>query len=285
MIVSDGRTSPEQFTIPLTNLGRIFLSEPFTFLVGKDAKPVYANAAAIADQSESLSGLISNGTAEGKKSAALPDVLEDDFIRVCQFAYTGDYTVVPSIAIEEPIIVPPPSATTDDQVPASRLPKKTKKKRQKSIATSEVSVPQEKEPEMVNGDSTHETLKEKVETWQNGTQEQPSQNLALLEHARLYVFGEQWAIEPLKSLSLAKLAEHVRTAEIDNYFVEKFVDLARYSYSNTQESGMDTLREYVIDVLSSNLEKIGQSGSFSLLLEDGGPLVREFWSVVQKKLF
>ena len=102
--------------------------------------------------------------------------MEDDFIRVCQFAYTGDYTVVPSIAIEEQNIVPPPSAPTDDQVPASRLPKKTKKKGRKSISTADA--PQEKEPEMVNGDSTHEAaLKEKVETWRNGTHEQPSRPL------------------------------------------------------------------------------------------------------------
>lgn len=52
------------------------------------------HAAAIETQSKALHVLMNGGLSESHtRSANFDDVFEEDFIRFCQFAYTGDYTV------------------------------------------------------------------------------------------------------------------------------------------------------------------------------------------------
>jgi hypothetical protein len=61
-------------------------------LVGKGRKAIIVHSAAITEHSKALRALVNNGMAESQTlSATLDDVEEDDFIRFCQFAYTGDY--------------------------------------------------------------------------------------------------------------------------------------------------------------------------------------------------
>lgn len=72
---------------------KIFTSDQFTFFVGEGKKPIVAHAAAIADQSPALNALINGRMAEAQtRSVIFDDMPEEDFIRFCQFAYTGDYT-------------------------------------------------------------------------------------------------------------------------------------------------------------------------------------------------
>lgn len=66
------------------------------------------HAAAIAATSQQLDALINGGMEESKtRCARMEDVKVDDFIRFCEYAYRGDYTVPPW---EE--LPPEPSSTS-----------------------------------------------------------------------------------------------------------------------------------------------------------------------------
>lgn len=89
----------------LTSYSRILRSDFFTFLVGKDRKAVIVHLGAITEHSKALSALVNNGMAESQtRSATLDDADEDDIIRFCQFAYTGDYSIPPFTEDEIPSI-------------------------------------------------------------------------------------------------------------------------------------------------------------------------------------
>ncbi|USP81703.1 hypothetical protein yc1106_08977 [Curvularia clavata] len=89
--------------------GSFILSPQFTFFVGEEGKPIVVHAAAIAATSHQLDALINGGMQESEtRCAKIEDVKVDDFIRFCEYAYRGDYTVPPW---EE--VLPEPNSTPD----------------------------------------------------------------------------------------------------------------------------------------------------------------------------
>lgn len=85
-----------------------------------------------------------------------------------------------------------------------------------------------------------------------------------LSHAKLYVFADTYAIEPLRTLSLQKLH---KTLSIFTLFKEREGDIAallQYTYQNTAErdAKMDELRKLVIKYVSCNVEKLRSNETF-----------------------
>ncbi|KAF2761580.1 hypothetical protein EJ05DRAFT_530280 [Pseudovirgaria hyperparasitica] len=77
-------------------------SQQFTFYIGREEKPIVVHAAVIAATSQQLNVLINGGMEESEKqSARFKDVRVDDFIRFCEYAYRGDYTVPPCEKIRQ----------------------------------------------------------------------------------------------------------------------------------------------------------------------------------------
>jgi hypothetical protein len=71
-------------------------SKLFTFYVGEEEKPVVVHAAVIAATGQYFNALINGGMKESEQgSAKLADVRFDDFLRFCEFAYSGNYTAPP----------------------------------------------------------------------------------------------------------------------------------------------------------------------------------------------
>lgn len=107
-----------------------------------------------------------------------------------------------------------------------------------------------------------------------------------LAHTRLYVFADKYGIEILKCLALDKLHETLVGYNFFNDKCEDIVELVRFSYSNdnTPDGANDQLRDLVLQFVTVQQEKIGNSEPFLLLLEEGGPLVRDFWLSVRKSL-
>ncbi|KAF2677851.1 hypothetical protein K458DRAFT_377600 [Lentithecium fluviatile CBS 122367] len=69
-------------------------SHQFTFFVGQEGKPIVVHAAAVAATSQQLDALMNGGMEESETRCAIfKDVQVDDFIRFCEYAYCGDYTV------------------------------------------------------------------------------------------------------------------------------------------------------------------------------------------------
>jgi BTB/POZ domain len=105
----------------LTSCFRIFKSDLFTFVVGKDRKAIVVHSAAITEHSKVLSALVNNGMAESQtRSATLDDMETDDFIRFCQFAYTGDYSTPPFTEDEIPV-TEAEEDSTDTSLPSQEL--------------------------------------------------------------------------------------------------------------------------------------------------------------------
>ncbi|PVI04180.1 hypothetical protein DM02DRAFT_651784 [Periconia macrospinosa] len=76
-----------------SNFAELIQSPRFTFLVGQEKKAIVVHAAAIAAVSQQLDALINNGMKESEERCAkLENMLVDDFIRFCEYAYRGDYT-------------------------------------------------------------------------------------------------------------------------------------------------------------------------------------------------
>lgn len=89
-------------------------SDQFTFRIGGHGKKFVVHSAAFALQSKALDCLMNGNMIEGSnRSAIWGDVDEEDFIRFCQFAYTGDYTT-PSPTVEEVSKDIPPTPALSD---------------------------------------------------------------------------------------------------------------------------------------------------------------------------
>ncbi|GIZ37863.1 hypothetical protein CKM354_000129400 [Cercospora kikuchii] len=89
-----------------------------------------------------------------------------------------------------------------------------------------------------------------------------------LSHARLYVFADTYAIEPLRVLSLQKLHKVLGTFTLFKGREEDIATLLQYTYQNTAErdAKMDELRKLVIKYVSCNVEKLRSNETFKKTL-------------------
>jgi hypothetical protein len=273
--------------------------------VGKDRKAVIVHSAAITDHSKVLSALVNNGMAESQtRSATLDDVEEDDFIRFCQFAYTGDYSTPPFTKDEIPGIEAeevPVNDEDDESWFASYVSAQKSKKRLLStenrsakvwrlwgVDTSQV-IHQDLRALQTNFENRKfckELPRQKLlDSCEPTPNSQQSYNFApvFLAHSRLYVFADKYAIKPLQRLVLQKLQQTLVRFELYPERVEDVVELVRYAYSddNIYSDGTDELRALVAVYMASRIDKLNQSDSFLTLLEDGGAFVRDFWLLVR----
>ncbi|KAF2802861.1 uncharacterized protein BDZ99DRAFT_482433 [Mytilinidion resinicola] len=131
-------------------------SHQFTFFVGQEGKSIVVHAAAITATSQQLDALINGGMGESEtRCARIEDVKVDDFIRFCEYAYRGDYTVPPW---EE--LPPEPSSTSgkdqqngddDGWGDWAPLPKKKKGKKGRVAVPEPEPIPESELPSMEMG--------------------------------------------------------------------------------------------------------------------------------------
>lgn len=109
-----------------------------------------------------------------------------------------------------------------------------------------------------------------------------------LGHAQLYVSADKYCINDLKSLVLHKLH-----AILDGYKAVPsnmlaIVELIRFVFNNENtadlENDVEPLRGLLGHYAASQLDAIKASGLFRDLLEDGGPFVSLFWSIIQRTI-
>ncbi|KAK7178150.1 hypothetical protein PSPO01_15802 [Paraphaeosphaeria sporulosa] len=116
-----------------TTFEEFIQSHQFTFFVGEEEKPIVVHAAAIAATSQQLDALINGGMSESAtRCARIEDVKVDDFIRFCEYAYRGDYTIPPWEELPpEPSSTSGPNQQNGDSWGEWRSSSKTKKKGKK----------------------------------------------------------------------------------------------------------------------------------------------------------
>ncbi|OCK90540.1 uncharacterized protein K441DRAFT_707608 [Cenococcum geophilum 1.58] len=298
---------------------KIFTSDQFTFFVGEDKKPIVVHAAAIADQSPALNVLINGQMTEAQTGSAIfNDVLEEDFIRFCQFAYTGDYTP-PMCIIEDETSHPTQSCPLESDSEPEILDAPPTPPALEEIRPEE---PEEPEPEPVlepepqgawysrgSYSQTHRisqasrkvnlrrsfdikficsTLPQQriinsCEAIPNSHAKQDYTGV-FLAHARLYVFADKYGIEPLESLSLHKLHATLKSFTLYRARVGDILKLVRYAYENGPGYKSNKLRALVSEYIACEIDTIGGTKRFFALMEEGGLFVRDFWKLVQKNL-
>ncbi|KAH7110581.1 hypothetical protein B0J11DRAFT_204713 [Dendryphion nanum] len=255
-----------------TSFGDFIQSHQFTFLIGQESKPIVVHAAAVAATSPQLNALITGGLRESEtQCATIEDVEVEDFIRFCEYAYRGDYTVpsweeIPpepsstSDQNEQKEEIPPEPSSTSDQNEQKKenddfdaiLPSRKKKaKKGKSASSSSIIDPEYYGESIYEGRLVSRTA---LQTKFNNRNYLPdsspndlilqhfkaksnsavNQNFTpvLLAYARLYCFAHLRLIAPLKALTLDKLHKTLRDFKLYAKRIGDIIELARYVYAN-----------------------------------------------------
>jgi hypothetical protein len=232
------------------------------------------HAAAIAATSQQLDALINGGMEESEtRCARIEDVKVDDFIRFCEYAYRGDYTVPPWEELpSEPSSTSGKNQQNGDDGWGDLASLSKKKKGRKGRAAPEpppepppieIDYPQESrvydepkfeaapEPQYEVRPISRTPLRTQFNSRNylidSGPkalilqQFEPKPNSAvdqnftpvLLAHARLYCFARLRLIAPLKALTLDKLHKTLLNFKLYAKRVGDIIELARYAYSNS----------------------------------------------------
>ncbi|KAF2135118.1 uncharacterized protein K452DRAFT_213695, partial [Aplosporella prunicola CBS 121167] len=106
----------------------------------------------------------------------------------------------------------------------------------------------------------------------------------LLSHARLYSFADKYGIEALRLLTLHKLHKTLVGFTLYNARISDIIALLRYTYSDEHtldyDNKVDDLRALVSEYVVCEIETIGRTKAFLDLIEEGGPFVRDWWTLM-----
>ncbi|KAF2797096.1 hypothetical protein K505DRAFT_215438, partial [Melanomma pulvis-pyrius CBS 109.77] len=239
----------------------ILESPQFTLLLGEAQEPVVVHAMAIATLSDPLNCLINGHMKEAQeKSAELPYIEKDDFLRLCEFAYRGDYTT------------PPFGGGSGDQNTDSDVLARL--------------ADRDRRPDC------HPRYKI-ASTFVTRLSRHPGEDWTpvLLGHARMYCIADRYMIQALKDVTLFKLHHSLKGYSHDLADRSNdIIDVVHFAYSshNTsdrieyEDEDLDDLRELLVEYIASEafqLEKVIEG-----LLDEGGQFAVDFWRVMKGEL-
>ncbi|KAL6173863.1 hypothetical protein ACJQWK_00024 [Exserohilum turcicum] len=184
----------------------------------------------------------------------MKDVSVDDFIRFCEYAYRGDYTIP---RWEE--LLPEPSSQNN------------------------------KNDDLADDNSPKNLILQNCESPRNRA---ANHNCApvLLAHARLYCFAHLRLIMSLKSLTLQKLQKTLMSFDLHKNGVGDIIELARYTYSNPDlpdrsgDETTDDLRKLVVEYIVCEIDTIGKCDDFIKYMEEGGEFAGDFWRIARNQM-
>ncbi|PYI11724.1 hypothetical protein BO78DRAFT_466270 [Aspergillus sclerotiicarbonarius CBS 121057] len=293
------------------NFGKCISSPLFTFIVGQAKREIVVHSAPLASLSSTLDKLINGTMLEAKlHKVDWSGVIEEDtFVRLCEFAYVGDYT-------------PPPcserNARPQTPISASELPKEphddeceaetssrsmTKKKKRNPLEALEAHEPWDpfhshilpcKEMSISSHHlrdklaglhaqftKSHAELSSRQRVKFAPTRHShPQEDFTpvFLGHAKLYILADTYGILPLAELVLYKLATTLTQFRLCENNVGDVAELVRWSYQSTRPH--DALRTLVTTYVVSVLGQISKSPGFQELLAEGGEFVLDFWQIL-----
>jgi hypothetical protein len=296
------------------------LSSPlFTFTVGDNKKEFTVHSFALAGLSQPLNALINGHMIEAKtRHVDWPDVDEDTFARLCEFAYFRDYT-------------PPTFRLIDGRTPSTKVTEKAKEKKKRkknrsSLNWNDISiepVPEpEPEPEPEPGaeletpppedayDDQEIPYKERS-VWMGQLRDAFERSLVVpnpqttdlnysytppentgswedftavfLEQARLYVVADTYCIDSLCQLVLSKLYQTLKPFKLYDTGLNGIIELVRFVYRDAPPNcgeKVDAMRNLVTRYVVSVLGQVGETECFRELLAEGGPFVGDLWNTM-----
>ena len=108
-----------------------------------------------------------------------------------------------------------------------------------------------------------------------------------LSHAQLYVFAEKYDIQPLKYLALEELHATLAIYTLYPLRTGDITALLRYVYRNTGQSngGEEELRQMLTVYIGCEMDTLMDDEDFrDLMIEDGGPLLGDFMTMVARRI-
>jgi hypothetical protein len=279
-------------------LRSILLSPQFTFLIGKEKKTIVVHANAIAATCSQMSVLINGNMNEANtRCAEIKEVEVEDFIRFCEYAYRGDFTVptwkrdetwsaspkvLPNdMESELPEPVPEPVPELPPVAKPKRAISKNMRRKLESLVTFETRI-----YELVDDDPKTK-IQDSFNPYTNDTADQDFTPV-LLAYARLYTFAHFRSIEPLKALILQKLHSTLKGFKLYYNRVGDIIKLAEYAYTaddlpNRGANGrVDPLRRLVVEYIAWEINTIGMRTEFVELLEEASEFAGDIWEVTMR---
>jgi hypothetical protein len=279
-------------------------------MIGKEKKTVVVHANAIAATCNQMTVLINGNMNEAStRCAEIGNVEVEDFVRFCEYAYSGDFTVPTWKQDEtpnahEPVVdltwpgepvdeVPRPDVSIGEEIPEpledwAFRPEdilKKKKSKAKRLASNlrEIFV---NRTYQADGDNARSEIQGRFKPYANDTANQDFTPV-FLAYARLYTFAHFRAIEPLKALTLQKLHSTLKGFKLYHKRVGDIVKLAEYAYTTDDLPGrgnngtIDLLRQLVVEYIVCEINTIGMCREFVEFMEDGGEFVGDFWRTMR----
>jgi len=99
-------------------------------------------------------------------------------------------------------------------------------------------------------------------------------------HASLFILGDYWLIDSLKSLALYKLHKTLCTFQLNGENTKDITNLARHAYSEEGrgfEEGIGELRSLVCQYMAIHAVELSMDAAFMHLLGEGGQFVQDFF--------
>jgi hypothetical protein len=111
----------------------------------------------------------------------------------------------------------------------------------------------------------------------------------IIQHAKLFVFADQYLVQPLKDLCIHKLHRDLLEYDIEVNGVAEIADLLAYTYNNTppeldgKGSGFE-LRDLVMTFAACKAEVLVDDAAFITMMEDGTEVSSAFARYLVKRL-
>lgn len=295
------------------------MSPTFTFYLGADQIPVVVNVVPLAEMSLTLNAMMNGSTADAAAGEAyLEDVEEEDFVRLCEFAYTGTVSMPrwgradASEEDSEDSETKTPAATVSPATAQIELAEKLRRLEENAepeVEFAHTSLQGCDESFLVRGISVRKILSSRLglmrgafrrkyyshfEDYDRQRLKKPDirpwvgdLKLILLAHARLYLLADKYIAIPLKRLVFRELFALLERCIYADKHIEAMIQLVRYVYGNGGTYGFreNELRTLVCDYMVSEMTVFGGSEAFEDLLQEGGEFVRDFWRQTRIDLY
>ena len=230
-------------------------------------------------------------------SARFPKLLIEDFDRICEYAYRGDYSIPASTELSSAEIELDLESGSDTQGPV---------RVEGFECPSDIEEPENETEQDDDDDEEYKMSDAGLSSYftedypKLGPSCPPSISIfepranrwtqdytpVLLGHACLYAFGDQYLIPGLKDLAFAKLHNTLSYYTVWPQSRAAIIELARYAYDtnhvpNRWEGKMDPLREMVIKFVVLALEVFADFELHRELLEEEGEYATDLLDAVR----
>jgi hypothetical protein len=98
--------------------------------------------------------------------------------------------------------------------------------------------------------------------------------MLLLQHAKIYVFAQEYLIYKLCALSLSRLHGHLKVHELTELTIGDIVEVLEFAYTHTakRESSETDLRKLIVHFVACNADIFKRDPNFRSLLEENGEM-------------